>query len=233
MKENCNSELWRKVNSKGFHPNHVAEVGVGYPNTSNVYGYIEMGVKTTLVEPNPDSILLIKEKFDGKNITLHQAAICDYSGEVELCMRQSSTFVADLTSSPALVNDSCNIAASTKKVVKALRFDEVDDGTIELLSIDTEGSEWFVLKNMVSRPAVISVETHGGIYQNPYLEQILDWLQRNRYKLWYKDKSDSVFVLESQIPVTSGERITLLFSNLKIALKSFKKRLSKRIKAEK
>ena len=43
---------------------------------------------------------------------------------------------------------------------------------IDLLSVDTEGCEWFVLQTLRSRPAVISIETHGGLYLNPHRDEI-------------------------------------------------------------
>jgi len=230
MKENYNNLLYLNLTSKGYHPSHVAEVGVWHPNTSNIYQYIIDGVKATLVEPDPHSIDLIKKKFNAGNIKLHEVAICDFNGEVELCMRESSTFVSNLKSSPALVNDGCNASESEKFIAKCVVFNEVDDGTIDLLSVDTEGSEWFVIKNMVSRPGVISIETHGGMYKNPYLCELQEWMDTNGYKLWYKDKSDSVYVIESKIHITIADRMKLFLSGIKIELKSIRKIISKKIK---
>jgi hypothetical protein len=73
-------------------------------------------------------------------------------------------------------------------------FDAIDDGSIDLLSIDVEGSEWYVLNTMRSRPTVISLETHGKTYRNPFLPQIRWWMSRNGYRLWYMERSDSVYV---------------------------------------
>ena len=149
---------------------------------------------------------------------------------MNLCKRESSTFVSNWSSSPALVNDDCDIQKTEQFTANAKLFNEIDDGTIELISIDTEGSEWFAIKNMISRPVVISLETHGGMYTNPYLEELEKWMQDNHYTLWYKDKSDSVFVLANVVPVTFTDKLKLLKSNLAIALKSYKKRVSKNIR---
>jgi len=231
MIENSNNLLYRKLDKKGFRPFHVAEVGVWHPHTSNIYQYIKGGVKATLVEPDPDSISLIKSKFSSKNnVTLYEVAIFDFNGEVELSKSESSTFVSSLLSSPAVINDDYDIQQGEKFTAKAILFSEIDDGTIDLISIDTEGSEWFVIKNMRSRPTVISLETHGGMYANPYLKELLEWLRKNNYVLWYKDKSDSVWVLRDTVPVTVIDKIILFKSNLLIAFKSKKKRLSKVVK---
>ncbi len=231
MTENNNSMLYQKVDAKGFKPSHVAEIGVWHPSTSNIYKYIQDGVRTTLVEPDPESIGLIKEKFsNNRNVSLHEVAICDFNGQVDLCKRESSTFISNLSSSPALVNDNCDIQKSEQFTADAKLFSEIDDGTIELISIDTEGSEWFAIKNMISRPVVVSIETHGGMYTNPYLGELLKWMQDNHYTLWYKDKSDSVFVMTNVVPVTFTDKLRLFKSNLAIALKSRKKRVTKKIK---
>lgn len=227
MTENCNNRLYQKVSKKNFAPKHVTEVGVGYPNTSNVYLYIHDGIRTTLIEPNPQSIKLIKSEFNKlSNVSLHEVALCDFNGQVELYKRQSSTFVSLLPSSPAIANDNADLQKTDKFTAEAILFSSIDDGTIDLISIDTEGSEWFVIKNMISRPAVISIETHGGIYSNPYLSELLNWMRDNDYTLWYKDKSDSVFVLQDIIPVLLTDKIKLLITDLKITLKSIKKRIS-------
>ena len=110
MIADCNSLLYKKVEAKGFKPSHVAEIGVWHPSTSNIYKYIQDGLRTTLVEPDPESINLIKKKFkNNKNVSLHEVAVCDFNGQVDLCKRESSTFVNNLPSSPALVNDDCGI----------------------------------------------------------------------------------------------------------------------------
>lgn len=223
--------LYSQVIAKGFRPSHVAEVGVGHPSSSNIHGFIDEGVKATLVEPDPESIKLIKQQFKGNNISLHEAAVCDFNGKVDLYQRKSSSFVSSLQSSPAIVNDNYDIKVTDKFTVNAQIFTEIDDGTIELISIDTEGSEWFVIKNMVSRPAVISIETHGGMYINPYINELEMWMENNFYTLWYKDKSDSVFVLTSVIQVGPGDRFRLIVSNLAIKLKSAKRKLIRYFKS--
>lgn len=228
---NYNIELFQKVSKKGYTPRHVAEVGVWHPNTSNIYSYIKQGIKTTLVEPDPTSIGLIKKEFGNMpNLVLHEVAICDFNGKVELYQRESSTFVSSLTHSPALINDDCDISTSKKFIAKAMRFNEIDDGTIDLISIDTEGSEWFVIKNMISRPSIISIETHGGIYTNPFLSKLLHWMHDNDYSLWFKNASDSIFVKKQVIPIKLNDKINIVISNIKISMISAKKRIAKKIK---
>ncbi|MBI5266362.1 MAG: FkbM family methyltransferase, partial [candidate division Zixibacteria bacterium] len=102
--------------------------------------------------------------------------------------------------SPALANDDYQPNDALAFEVEARRFSEVDDGSFDLLSIDTEGCEWYVLSHLVSRPLVISVETGWKRYVNPFLREIKQWLDRERYQLWYRDGSDSVF-LRRDVPI--------------------------------
>jgi FkbM family methyltransferase len=231
MIENCNSKFYETVKKRGFTPSLVVEVGVWHPNTSNVYSFIEDGIKAILVEPDPKSIELIKKKWNNKtNVKLYEVAICDFDGNVELCQRESSTFISTLPDSPALANDNCNIEKSESFIAKAIKFSNIDEGNIDLISIDTEGSEWFVIKHMISRPTIISIETHGGMYTNPFMKELKKWMKENNYILWMKDKSDSTYVLKEKITLTYFDKMNLLLSNLFINLKAIKKRLSKKIK---
>ncbi|MFC1476165.1 FkbM family methyltransferase [Candidatus Zixiibacteriota bacterium] len=229
MKQIPAKTIYQKLTRKGFKPQHVAEIGVYFPETSNVYDYIRAGIKCTLVEPNPESVEKIKQHFAGQdNVTLHPVAIYDRKGQVELVRRAASTFVGELATSPAIVNDDYRLDDGDKFTVKACTFDEIDDGTIDLLCVDVEGSEWFVIKHMISRPAVISLETHGSAYVNPYLDEILNWMSINDYLIWYKDQSDTVFVKDEVITITWPDVFHLIRMNGFIFWKRIKRKLKKR-----
>ncbi len=217
--------LYRKLSRKGFYPEHVAEVGVHRPDSANVYDYIVQGVRCTLVEPDPDCVREIHERFASQeNVTLHPVAIFDSHGEVELARRGASTFVAQLTTTPATVNDRYKVRDDDKIVVQARTFDEVDDGTIDLLCIDVEGSEWFVIKRMTSRPAVISVETHGHLYRNPYFDEITGWMDVNGYVLLARGTSDSIFVKRGTLTINPFDKFELAMSDVYLTYKRLARR---------
>ncbi|MBI1422069.1 MAG: FkbM family methyltransferase [Gammaproteobacteria bacterium] len=223
--------IYRKLKKKGFHPAHVAEVGVFHPETSNLYDFVMDGVRTTLVEPEPESIKLIKKYFCGKkNVELHEVAVYSRPGKISLAHRQASTFVIDLESSPTIVNDGYIVNENDIIEVEAKTFDEIDDGTIDLLSVDIEGSEWFVIQNLVSRPAVISLETHGAIYTNPKLQELSSWLLKNGYSKWYKDRSDTVYVRKGSIPITLADKISLAFYEFYLIARKCRKAVKKKMK---
>jgi FkbM family methyltransferase len=218
-----NKLIYRRLVQKKFIPSHVAEVGVYLPETSNILDYIKQGIRTTLVEADPRCVTAIREYFGDKYpITLHPVAVFDSEGSIELINRAASTFASVLNSSPALVNDAYQKQDTDKFTVPAKRFDSLDDGTIDLLSIDIEGCEWYVLKYMKSRPAVISVETHGKRYINPFINEITDWMRKNGYELWYKDQSDSVYIRRGLFPITYADRWHLRINEWILAWKRFK-----------
>ncbi len=234
MNFDTDKKIFRKLNRKGFSPRHVAEVGVYLPQTCNVYDYIIDDVRCTLVEPDADSVAAIREHFaDRTNVTLHPVAVYDRTGELELVRRKASTFVGELSDAPAIVNDEYEIQAEDKFKVPTQTFDLIDDGTIDLLSVDIEGSEWFVIKHMVSRPGVISLETHGAIYINPHLDEILGWMRKHDYVTWYKDKSDTVFVRRGEFGIDLRDKIQLFVVDLRIRLRRARKTLTRRLTRKK
>jgi FkbM family methyltransferase len=221
-----NKLIYRKLKQKGIPFSHVCEVGVYLPETSNIIDFIFDGIKATLVEPDQKNIDAIRIYFkDQKNIQLFPYAVYDYTGTVKLSRAAASTFISELKASPALINDNYKITTETSYEVPCKIFSEIDTGDIDLLSVDIEGAEWYVLKNMKSKPKVLSIETHGKFYENPFITEIQNWIQQNNYIVWYKDKSDTVFVQKDIFPITTQENLALKLTNLYIAWRKFKKNL--------
>lgn len=223
--------LYQRLRKKGFTPKKVAEVGVYYPETSQVYEYILNGTSTILVEADPDIAKIIRNHFSEQtNFVLYENAVYDYDGYIELIRSKASSFVSDIEASPAIINDNIKLDDLQTVKVKALTFDKIDEGDIDLIAIDIEGCEWYVLKYMKSRPTVISIETHGGLYKNPFSANIKNWMKENNYHLWYKTQSDSVFVKKDKIMINLSEKLILIFKNILINLRKFKKLLTRKIK---
>ena len=217
-------ELYIKCSGLGLNVNHVAEVGVYLPPTSNILDWINKDVRTTLVEPNPSSIKAINEYFNNRtNITLHKVAVFEKNGTITLYNRDASAFIAESGSSPAMVNDKYTPQEEDKIEVECKKFDEIDDGTIDILSVDIEGAEWYVIQNLVSRPAVIAIETHGKFYVNPKIEEIENWMETNGYEAWFKDQSDTVYVNTKYYTPTSSDKFRLRYKNFRLRLRRLKK----------
>lgn len=217
-------EIHQRLKRKGVDITNVCEVGVYMPETSNVIDFIEENIPTMLVEPDPKSIQKIKEIFgDYSHVKLFPFAMYDYNGKLSLSQANASTFVSELTASPALVNDKYKVDESKNFEVNCKKFSELDHGNIDLISIDIEGSEWYVLKYMKSRPKVISIETHGKFYQNPFINEISNWIETNNYEIWYKDNSDTIYIQKGLFEITFGEKLGLKIKETKISLRKAKK----------
>ena len=223
---NKKKSLFHKLSKIGFYPSHVAEIGVYHPNTSKVSEYIDRDIRCTLVEPDPQSIQLIKDQFKNKkNITLHEIAVYDYCGDIELVQKNASTFVSSVLNSPSIVNDKSIVNKEDKFIVQSKTFDQIDDGTIDLLCVDIEGCEWYVLKNMESRPDFMALETHGGIYINPYINNILEWISKNNYEIYYKTNTDTIFVKKGKYKISFKDKFFLKIDNLFISVRRIRKKI--------
>lgn len=211
------------LDSLSFAPMYAVECGAAHPTTSQIRDYISLGVKCRLFEPNPrlfhclyhgwddDNFIntwptttSLPHKYDGfghlPNVQLHNVALGDHSGFSRMYECNASSFI-DGISSPATVNDNFSKVGAKGYLVRTETFDKYDDGTINLLVADVEGSEWFIIKHMVSRPTLICLETHGGNYRNPYLDQINKWMEINNYERLASNDSDTFWGLRSKMIV--------------------------------
>ena len=80
-----------------------------------------------------------------------------------------------------------------------------------------------MLKHLRSRPQVLSLETHGKYYTNPFLPQMSEWLLANDYELWYKDGSDSVYIKRGLFAVSLADQLETRLAELAIRWKKFKR----------
>ncbi len=222
------STLYQRVATRGVRFKHICEVGVFEPETSNVLDFIKDNIKATLVEADPVVAVRVEEFFKAYRVTVYPVAVWDYAGKQRLARNSASTFVVDVKSSPAIENDDYKIDTATTVEVNCVVFSSIDDGTIDLISIDIEGSEWYVLKYMVSRPNLISIETHGKNYVNPFIDDIAAWMSRNEYVVWYKDNADSVYIKRGLFELTLTDKLALIYRDVRITLRKQKLSFLKR-----
>jgi len=215
--------IYKKLQSKNVDIKHVCEIGVYMPETSNIIDFIKDGVRATLVEADPDTVALIRSYFAGDNVTVQPFAVWDTDGTLRFSKAASSTFATELPNSPALENDRYKISDDNTFEVTCKRFSEIDDGTIDLLSIDIEGGEWYAIKHLRSKVKVLSIETHGKYYTNPFINEIRKWIADNDYVLWYEDPSDSVFIRRGLFAPSFGDQLETALVRLKIRWKKFKR----------
>lgn len=220
-------QLYEKLRRKKMVFRHVCEVGVYRPEAAHFVDFIRQGVRTTLVEANPEAAAALHAAFNAQNVSIHAVAVWDTHGTLTLSNAAASTFATALPSSPALENDHHRIHAGNTFEVPCVPFSTLDDGSIDLLGVDIEGGEWYVLKHLHSRPKVLCIETHGKYYTNPFLAEITQWLHSHGYALWYKDGSDSVYIQRGLFSVSLQDRTTTAFAELSIHWDKFRRRFKR------
>ena len=182
--------------------NVFCEVGVHFWKDCRLVQQINDSKKVILVEPLlrcvQDLYANIKDK---KSTILYPVAVTDKIGSTIIFDEGPSAFVEEVRGyAPCHQNgyydvpNSRQISPHEILRVPTVTFDVVDPGNIDVLLIDTEGAEFFVLKNLISRPKIIAVETHSGNYKNAYMNQIFDWMNSNNYSIWYTTDSDTFFI---------------------------------------
>ena len=221
-------KLYKKLLHKNIQFNHICEVGVFLPEYSNILDFIKKGIRTTLVEADPVVADKIRTYFRDYPVTVHAVAIFDHEGTVELSRIDQSTFISSVTSSPAIVNDKYRQNPVDSFIAECRRFSTIDTGDIDLISIDIEGCEWYVIQSMISRPKVISVETHSKAYINPNIRLIDQWMKENSYVAWYKDLSDTVYIKSSLFQPSLADKLETYYSNGRVQWKKLKQAVKNR-----
>lgn len=204
---------------------HACEVGVYLPKDSKIMGLALGGIRCTFVEPEGDAFSRLEESVGHlENVRLVNAAIAHGEGTVTLVMAGASSFLLGLES-PAIVNDRLAEESARTEHVPAITFDAIDDGSIDYLRVDTEGSEWYVIENLVSRPDVIVLELFGKRYVNPYSKQLRAWLKEHDYFPVLMDRSDVVFFKKGSVNPSLSDRIRYRVQLSRVYLRLVRKRL--------
>jgi hypothetical protein len=187
----------------GLTPRHVVEVGVNEPEKCSVARFIGDGIPATLVEPLPWCAANLRKAFPSARVV--EAVCAKEAGEVTLYDRGEGAWIEDVPKggAPDEHPQHGNMKRDTffeqyKRRVRAIRFaDEIDAKDIDILAVDTEGAEWFVVGQMQkARPRLIRVETHFSHtgYRNPYWSEITDRLASLGYTPAVQDVSDTLFI---------------------------------------
>lgn len=188
------NKLIDAFNSAGFKPKKAAEIGVYSVESSILRPYFGDINECHLFEAIPEFCRQIRsDTARYKNVEVHEIALADYNGSLDLCLAGSSTFSASQAVSPAINHDSFEKDKAELVTVQCRDFAEIDPGDLDFVSIDVEGGEFAILSRMKSRPKFISIETQARDYINPKLGSITDWMVENSYKVWMWNDTDTVF----------------------------------------
>lgn len=180
----------------------IFEIGVGEAYTCRTKRFWGSEIECHLFEPNPTFYKeLIDLSKNYKNVYVYNIGITDKVEEKNLYLINNCSYIDGIIS-PMILNHgiNCDIIKNSEKIkIKCEPINNFDKGDIDILLIDTEGCEWFVLEKLISRPKQIVLETsilgkdEKKIY-NKNIDKILFWMWENNYQLALKDDNDSHFL---------------------------------------
>lgn len=200
----------------------ICEVGVNTPRNSIVLNKhkneLEIFDRVILVEPNFACMTLLVDYIDDQmrnnipdvDIQLFDCAVAENVGQRVLV--HNVKFEHDQyayllnTNSPHKHLTKYNefLPERMKKdAVRSITFDQIDDGYIDELYIDCEGSEWWVLKNLRSTPSKIQIEMFKEKenipnYINPYYKEIMQWMIDYDYIISNVNQPNYTFIKDTE-----------------------------------
>lgn len=159
---------WREI--AGEITGAVVEVGIGPLEISMLPYFMHLSTPIVGVDPNPDIAAKARAGLPGAQII--ESAVYSASGlTLQLTNNSgSSGLVGQWQPTPA---------SGGTFDVQTISFSEIDDGDIEILNIDCEGSEHYVLQGLTSRPRLIGIELWPEYPQAQWCEA---WLLGNGYR---------------------------------------------------
>jgi len=188
-------------------PRTICEVGVNSPAKCSIAGLIPAAERTILVEPLPWLALELENAFPTANV--YQCAIGDKVAIGKLYDRGEGSWIDQVPEGCApdehvrhshMVRE--KFEARFVRPIQINTMDSIDDGKIDVLCVDVEGAEWFIIKHMKSRPKLIRLETHfsHSEYVNPHIKEIDMWMAENGYCAIIQDVSDTLWLHQSVMP---------------------------------
>jgi len=172
----------------------VFEVGVGPLSTCRSRPYWDKH-KCVLFEPLWNFYHEINKAIKPSNVIVHNIAIYDYNGKCEFIQNDQLSSIKGIHSPAFQIGQ----RGGNITVCDCAKIREFDKGDINLLFLDMEGSEWFVLKHLISRPKKIVIETSSPGYVNPFLKEIHGWMWENKYKEVGRDGPDIIWIKKHKI----------------------------------
>ena len=182
-------------------PKVVFEIGVGPANScrsKQFWGRSECH----LFEPVPSFHEVLEEEASSfENVHVHNVAIYKEERIVTFVENGGLSFIEGIDSPlvqsyTAKRRQEHNPSLFPRIKVQAKTIKSYDKGNIDVLLMDMEGSEWYVLESLVSRPNFIAIETIVGRYKNSHMAEIENWMASNDYIVLVRsrDEQDSFYV---------------------------------------
>lgn len=181
----------------GGQPRLVAEVGVNEPEKCSVAPWLRKGVEGILVEPLPWCCARLREAFPTAKVV--EGVVGATRGEVKLYDRGEGSWIEDVPKGQAPDEHHKHSAMNRDsfdpqfvRTVTSHPWWSLEKHQLDVLCVDTEGAEWFVIRDMRTEPKLIRLEmhfTHTG-WRNPFYQEICDSLHSCGYEILGEDVSD-------------------------------------------
>lgn len=154
-----------------------------------------------------------------KNVEIHNCCIYDYDGDVDVYKNGEASMIKGIDGPNLDKNGNLRDLNLNKEKAgfnniisrKCFKFNNFDRGDIDVLFLDTEGSEWFTLKHMISLPTLIAIEMRMHNYINPFAEEIFKWMEKNKYMILKDNGSDVIFLRKNLINLVEENKYELNF----------------------
>ena len=181
-----------------FTPKKIIEIGVGTTDGVQSLEFLLNGAEGILFEPHPSFYKELEVDLSRyPNIQVLNKGIYKESGIQKFYDKWACTFIGNMYEhSGAKIQDNYTMDEKDSFFCAVDTIDNYDNGDIDLLCMDCESCEWFVLEKLKSRPTVIQIETHS-VYSNyhPFnIKEIENWFKTNDYEVIANNESDCVYV---------------------------------------
>lgn len=166
-------------------------VEVGCFEESSWHYLLKPEDRLDILEPIPANIERVRAKYKSwDNVTVHPYAVWKENCQLWMHNIGVLSYVEGIAC-PAIT---LGYEPKEEKLieVEAITFDKFDKGDIEMMDIDVEGAEWYVIQRMISRPNVIVVET-GTLRNHPHIDEIDNWMDINGYDQFAHQETNSFF----------------------------------------
>lgn len=178
-----------------FHPRKILQVGAANSGDLEYMKFIEQGATAILIEPHPKFYAELVGKWGNiPNITIFNVGVADKVGKFKFIEAWASTCLAEYAKIPKLAKDLPDLNNTFE--CNCQLISGFDEGDIDLLYIDANGADFYSLKHLVSKPIMISIETHNihNNYENHMIKHIDAWGILNNYTIMAFNESDTVYI---------------------------------------
>ena len=165
-------QAWKSIGSPSLRT--ICEVAVG--PWSLLSRFEGLSQRALFVEPDPQMAAEAAINFPWAEIL--RVAVAASVGTANLRKLKGASYIKGIPWAPMFAKSQEKCRAAGKVTVPTMPFNMIDDGQIDVLNLDCEGSEWFVISNMSSRPLLIQIELYPA---NNWHRELVAWFAENGY----------------------------------------------------